>query len=482
MSLVKHIILISLLLLLATSMLAHSGKARYHVIIDTDGGMDDLRAITLFLASKEVEVLAIHCSDGVLAPFQTAEKVRSLLSVYHHEGIPVGMGKEILTDIPPIRHKISKLSWGISDSTQIFTEDDGFISNVILEEEEEVCIICMGSLCSAARVFQAEKNIADKIEMILWFNDREMQSGLNYQFSPKAYESVARSGIPVVIVNEINTHTPDLDDAFWKKAGSTPSRYARHLAEIHLSDYSKNKLSVGRKTMWDDLLAIYMLEPGLFSATPSPEYAYVKYMSLCSTDSILDYYLQFLEEKEPDYKVFSAIPEDSMYYAQDIAPAIQAVIENHGKVEWRAGVLTNELHGHLGIYAIIGMKMGIRAREYFNIGLDDLQIISLAGTEPPVSCMNDGLQVSTGSTLGHGLIYATHLERPLPAAEFSFKNAKIRITLKDEYIKMIRDEIHFAIEHYTLGSEDYWKYIRALAIQYWVKLDRNEIFKITQSE
>ena len=33
--------------------LAHSGKARFHVIIDTDGAPDDLRALVMLLGNRE---------------------------------------------------------------------------------------------------------------------------------------------------------------------------------------------------------------------------------------------------------------------------------------------------------------------------------------------------------------------------------------------------------------------------------------------
>ncbi|MBU1473588.1 MAG: hypothetical protein KJ768_01790, partial [Acidobacteria bacterium] len=65
---------------------AHSGKAKYHLIIDTDGALDDLRALCLFMASADFEIQAITTSDGVLSPAQALEKVRSLLEHFGHEG------------------------------------------------------------------------------------------------------------------------------------------------------------------------------------------------------------------------------------------------------------------------------------------------------------------------------------------------------------------------------------------------------------
>ena len=39
----------------------------------------------------------------------------------------------------------------------------------------------------------------------------------------------------------------------------------------------------------------------------------------------------------------------------------------------------------LGIYSIIGAKMGLRTREYFDVGLDELLVVSYAGSQPPLT-------------------------------------------------------------------------------------------------
>jgi pyrimidine-specific ribonucleoside hydrolase len=119
--------------------------------------------------------------------------------------------------------------------------------------------------------------------------------------------------------------------------------------------------------------------------------------------------------------VFSAFPLHEEDYAMDVQEIMAETIEKYGVEEWRLIVLTSELHGHLGIYAIIGAKMGLYAREILDARHDELVINSLAGSRPPVSCMNDGLQVSTGATLGHGLISVKQADKPMPSAEFTCK-------------------------------------------------------------
>ena len=42
--------------------------------------------------------------------------------------------------------------------------------------------------------------------------------------------------------------------------------------------------------------------------------------------------------------------------------------------------MTDEFHGHLGVFSIVGAKMGIRAREIFGVGPDMLNVVTYAGT------------------------------------------------------------------------------------------------------
>lgn len=78
----KFIIMAGLTVLLTAITLqrlqAHSGKARLHLIVDTDGAADDLRTLLMQLANREAEVLAIVTSEGALSPSTTALKADDL--------------------------------------------------------------------------------------------------------------------------------------------------------------------------------------------------------------------------------------------------------------------------------------------------------------------------------------------------------------------------------------------------------------------
>lgn len=171
--------------------------------------------------------------------------------------------------------------------------------------------------------------------------------------------------------------------------------------------------------------------------------------------------------------VFTSFDLPSELYVDDVLRIKEATILRFGPEEWRAVVLTNEMHGHLGIYSTLGAKMGCRAKEL--LGADEPHILTMAGSCPPISCMNDGLQVSTGSSVGHGLIHVAENEEKRAEALFSLGDKQLRMRLKPEFEEAIREDIRKGTKLYG-RTAPYWIYVRALAIRYWSEWDRREIF------
>jgi len=138
-------------------------------------------------------------------------------------------------------------------------------------------------------------------------------------------------------------------------------------------------------------------------------------------------------------------------------------------------VIANELHRHLGIYSIIGVKMGIRARELLNATLDDLEVTSLASSEPPLSCMNDGLQASTGASLGRGSISIDPSGKSAGAI-FIKGGKRLKMTVKDGVIAGIREDIRRAITEHGDLTPAYFAEVRRLSLLCWLEMDRGDIF------
>ena len=182
--------------------------------------------------------------------------------------------------------------------------------------------------------------------------------------------------------------------------------------------------------------------------------------------------------KEFNRVVFERFPSDRHWFRDDVSGAMDQIIARHGRREWETVVLTSEFHTHLGIYSIIGAKMGLRAREHFGVGLDELAVTTFAGRKPPVSCLNDGLQASTGATLGHGTISVADVSTPRPRAHFSCGEDTVCLELKEAYWQQVRKDIGGLVAEHGLDSEAYWTSVRRLGIRYWQEWSRDDIFDL----
>ena len=96
-----------------------------------------------------------------------------------------------------------------------------------------------------------------------------------------------------------------------------------------------------------------------------------------------------------------------------------------------------EFHGHLGPFLVLGVRMGLLARrELFPMEDGEMKAVARTGNVPSLSCLLDGIQVSTGCTMGKGKISA---EPPgVPEAEFSVHGRRVTIRAKDGIIEEIR--------------------------------------------
>jgi pyrimidine-specific ribonucleoside hydrolase len=166
------------------------------------------------------------------------------------------------------------------------------------------------------------------------------------------------------------------------------------------------------------------------------------------------------------------------YYEERMIGLMNDIIALHGKEEWKAVTLTHELHGHIGIFSILGAKMGIRAMEFFNTGKKQLKVISHAGFRPPVSCMNDGLQASIGATVGNNLLTIEPQEMPLASANFIYSETEIRITLNETSVEELKESISKAPGLPSKENLAYWKFIEELSFRYWLEWERDKIFDV----
>lgn len=442
----KKALTILILLSLASTLFSHPWKPRHYVIIDTDGSPGDIRAITMMLASPDVRVLAILVSSSANSDIDF-RRVTDLIKSFHHEGMYVGReSNNIANEIPDERH----------DNLSI-------VSRVLSYEESGVTFISLAGLELATKVV-TEPEYRKKIKQVIW-SGRTSNNEPGPDIDRRAAESLAGSGIPFI---KVEGWAGEFYDGNVRRIlDGTAGMYATYLQQ---------DLQTGNKLVaHDEMIPVFMHYPALFIREGDYNYMPDK----TKADELKTSFMKIITGQTVERnQVVKDIPVDPSFYFPDLEPHVSEIIAAYGKDEWTSGVLANELHRHLGTFAIIGVKMGIRAREYFNTGVDEFSAVSYAGSTPPLSCMNDGIQVSTGATPGHGLLRVE--DRQMPVVEIKYKDRHIKISLKPDISEMISQELQKINFIYGLDSDIYWELVRKNTIKYWLDLDRHEIFVIEE--
>jgi formylmethanofuran dehydrogenase subunit E len=94
-------------------------------------------------------------------------------------------------------------------------------------------------------------------------------------------------------------------------------------------------------------------------------------------------------------------------------------------------------HGHLGPYLVLGLRMGLLANRILQPrGLHDLSATVWTKRSPPESCLLDGIQISTGCTLGGGNLRVKNSSRI--RARFNKGNHSILVKPTEETEKLLR--------------------------------------------
>lgn len=474
------------LLLFSKNILAQplAVKQTHTIIIDTDCAIDDMRTISLLLSRPEIKIKAIVLSDGSLSPVDGAGKVHSLLREFNAENIQVAAGDLIKGVNPPWREFNRQINWGKeSDNRPARDSAIDCLSRNFKKSDEKIVLVCLGPLTNIAQLLNKDPGLASKVERIIWYNDSvKPLQGFNYECDKGSADLVFKSRIRIDVISNLDRENILFDSSIQSACNESKTLLATVLKNVNSQPLVIEKLQQNHLTLCDDLVALYLTNPELFDINTMADEVNVRYNKeydvagarQAMTDMI---YGTYFSERNI---VFNRFPVDHDMFNYDIRPIIDSAIARYGYDEWKANVMTDEFHRHLGVFSIVGAKMGIKARELFGVGADLIEVTSDAGTKPPYSCLNDGIQVSTGATLGMGTIHLSGQRKSKPTAIFTYKDRSVRISLKKEYLDQVDSDIKEGIMKFGLMDDGYWKLIRHNAIKYWLEWDRNKIFDIEE--
>jgi pyrimidine-specific ribonucleoside hydrolase len=463
-------ILAGFIILLNFPVFAHK-KAEYNLIVDTDCGLDDFRMLQLILASKDFNVNAIVTTDGVLSPEQGAARIKGMLEYYRHEGIPVASGKSLNKGFMH-RKFASAFAWPGTADDDYRTDPVELLHERLNAHRSKDIYLASGTLTNLAALLHTYPEDKAQISRVVWYHNPR-KPGMNYLRDSLAAKYVLENieSVEFVFNSDMDYR---LSDYYFLALKSLNNKYSRAVYDFFSQ---KNKNSVEAPLyLWDDCLPVFLLFPQYFSENNRV------YMP-GDSEELEMLMLGIMDVDKPtEGVIYKNMPVGSPWLQDDVAVLADTIIKNHGNDEFNIVAMTNEFHGHLGIYSIMGAKMGIRATEYFHVGLDELEVWSYAGKTPPLSCMHDGLQFSTGASLGYGTIHVVEADEYTPAAEFEYKGQRIKMALKEKYVTQFEEDIRTAIDEYGFLTDEYWNNVRKNGLRYWLELDRNDIFIVVQQK
>lgn len=452
------------------------------IIVDTDCAIDDFRALCLILSRPEIRIEAITLSAGSLSPNEGYQRVKNLLKAFGRDTIPVGVGKNNPVLQPVWRSFNQQISW-VGDTEHLLpvVNADSLLRAKITLSPGKVSLVCLGGLTNLAGI-AVDGTLAKNVRQVIWYSDYKsgIPAGFNYESDTSAAQAVLQSGVKLITIANLTHPLMKFDTALFAVCQSATTQTARIMTSIHLQPEVQQRLRDGHFGLYDELVAVYLTDPELYDITPAKDQSRHRYNRALDAQAIRQVITDMLTGQ---YRPLSGVvlrdfPMEPHNYAYDVRPIITEAVKRYGAAEWKAVAMTDEFHGHLGVFSIVGAKMGIRAREYFGVGYDELEVVSSAGSKPPYSCLNDGVQVSTGATLGMGTIRLSDEKRTFPSAVFYHDGQAIRLSLKTEYLARVDSDIREGIVKFGLSDDGYWKLVRRNALKYWLEWDRNQIFEL----
>ncbi|HBC77017.1 MAG TPA: hypothetical protein DCZ51_00205, partial [Bacteroidales bacterium] len=249
------------------------------VIIDTDCGFDDLRAISLLLSRPEIIVKAFLTTDGSLSPEEGAEKVLTLLHEFNKSSIPVACGDVAKTINPGWRPFCSSINWGSrNDSKVAGISAADYILKALTGENEKITFVCLGSLTNVWSAIKKDATILNRIDRIVWYNESvKPMKGFNYDCDMESANALFRSNVRIDVISNLNVEEALFDGSLVSVCADSKTLLADVLNNVFMQKPVIDNLKKNHFKLSDDLVSLYITNPELFGINTDLDKLNVRY-------------------------------------------------------------------------------------------------------------------------------------------------------------------------------------------------------------
>ncbi|SCJ78336.1 nucleoside hydrolase [Neobittarella massiliensis] len=251
------------------------------ILMDCDTGGDDATAISLAVASDDIELLGVTACMGNL---ELSETLRNNLALVSYLGVadqvPVAEGSKD----PLVRprwvgaageHRLEMPGLPADSELPAPHQLDAveFMAKVLRESDDKVTLIPLAPLTNIAKLMmQYPELVEEKVDDIIlmgggmYFGNTTGAAELNFYADPEAAKAVFAFGKPVVMCGLdvcYNGYITQQENDEIHAIGNKPAEVFYHMTQ-HTLKWQKENNGVERALMYDSVPIIYMLHPELF--------------------------------------------------------------------------------------------------------------------------------------------------------------------------------------------------------------------------
>ena len=215
------------------------------IILDCDPGHDDMMAMIIAFASKELEVLAVTTSAGNQTQDKTNYNARKIMTFMGVEGIPVARGCE-----KPIVRNL-RVADDIHGETGLDGADLGrpgfesvpqhaveLMRDILVNSTEKVAIVATGPLTNVGVLLTTYPQLKEKIKCISFMGGSAYggnvtpRAEFNIFVDPEAAHIVFNSGLPLIMSGLEVTHEAQIKHADIARIRSIGNRLGTVTADL----------------------------------------------------------------------------------------------------------------------------------------------------------------------------------------------------------------------------------------------------------
>ena len=414
---------ITILCAFLAAALAITGDAPAHpIIVDTDVGLDDVRAIFALLADTSSTVIGAATVEGSASIGKGTDNLIGLLEKLELDHLPIYRGaRRPGAEPPPWRDTADMLAGNPFPPPRHIAAVDAQqeLHHLIEDAGEPPLYLALGPLSNLTAMERA--GIGS-----IWLPavvDGERLEGWNLSFDPESAFDVLSRSSNIVIVDVGAARRLDAKSILESIEGQSTA--ARWIAGL-LAD------APGHLMIYDELAALAAIRPDLVTIDQA------RYSIRAEGDGT------FALEMADDGPIQIARITGIDAAARELVSLWERTVEvDHHDHDISHEAIDPELyiktfHGHLGPYLVLGYRMGrIALRELDSEGHFGLSVLVHSKLQPPASCLIDGVQLGSGCTLGKRNIEIAETDGPAYAEFTSDEGERITIRLRDEMPKRI---------------------------------------------